>query len=151
MYQNSNVYCWQTMIKTGCLVLFRLAQSCAFYVKLKSSCCRIKCAFRPGLIDRSLNSIDRISGRMFFLQIFPTQPQPIKTCRVLCFALGIKGKPQPRFKRQTLATFLMQLYFCCVCESLVRSRDGCLHTCLGLSRRRFLLELADHLVAAIRA
>ena len=128
MYQNSNVYCWQTMIKTSCLVLFRLAQSCAFYVKLKSSCCRIKCAFRPGLIDRSLNSIDRISGRMFFLQIFPTQPQPIKTCKVLCFALGIKGKSQPRF---------LGCSICCVCESLVRSRGGCLLTCLGLSRRRF--------------
>ena len=35
MYQNSNV--WQTMIKTGCLVLFRLAQNCVFYVKLESS------------------------------------------------------------------------------------------------------------------
>ena len=37
MYQNSNIYCWQTMIKTGCLVLFRVAQSCVFYVKLDSS------------------------------------------------------------------------------------------------------------------
>ena len=101
MYQNSNVYCWQTMIKTGCLVLFRLAQSCSFYEKLESSCCRIKCAFRPG-------SIDQISGRIFFLQIFPTQPQPIKTCRVLCFALG---------KRQTLATFLRLFYFA-VCVNL---------------------------------
>ena len=66
MYQNSNVYCWQTMIKTSCLVLFRFAQSCALHVKLESSCCRFKCAFRPCSIDRSLDSIDRISGRMFF-------------------------------------------------------------------------------------
>ena len=40
------------------------------------------------------------------------------TCKVLCFALSVKGK--------TLATF----YCCCLCcvyESLVRSRGVCLH------------------------
>ena len=120
MYQNSNVYCSQTMIKTGCLALFRLAQSCAFYVKLESSCCRIKCAFQPGSIDRSLDSIDRISGRIFFLLTFPTQPQLIKMCRVLCFALSIKGKPQPRF---------CGCFIYCVCESLVRSRSGLSRYC----------------------
>ena len=54
------------MIKTGYLVFFRLAQSCAFYVKLESSYCRINCAFRPGSIDQNLDLIDRISSRMFF-------------------------------------------------------------------------------------
>ena len=116
MYQNSNVYCWQTMIKTGCLVLFRLTQSCAFYVKLESSCCRIKCAFRPGSIDRSLDWIDRISGIMFFLQIFPTRPWPIKTCRVLCFALSIKGKTLATFFKKTFQrekrVSLLYLGFC---------------------------------------
>ena len=51
------------------------------------------------------------------------------TCKVLCFALSIKGK--------TLATF----YGCCLCciyESLVRSRGVCLHTYLGLSRSRLV-------------
>ena len=38
-----------------------------------------------------------------------------------------------------------------MCESLVRSRGGCLYTCLGLSRRRFHLELTDHLVAALKS
>ena len=65
------MYCWQTMIKTGCLVLFRLAQSCAFYVKLESSCCRIKCAFQPGSIDRNL-------GRTFFCRIFQLSPSPLR-------------------------------------------------------------------------
>ena len=35
-----------------------------------------------------------------------------------------------------------------MCESLVRSRGGCLQTCLELSRRRFHRELDDYLVAA---
>ena len=53
----------------------------------------------------------------------------VVTCRVLCFALSIKGK--------TLTTF----YCCCLCcvyESLVRSRGVCLHTYLGLSRSRLM-------------
>ena len=40
---------------------------------------------------------------------------------------------------------------CYVCESLVRSRGGCLHTCLGLSRTRFHWELDDHSVAALKS
>ena len=38
-----------------------------------------------------------------------------------------------------------------MCESLVRSRGGCLHTCLGLSRRRIHGELDDHSVAALKS
>ena len=53
------------------------------------------------------------------------------TCRVLCFALTIKGK--------TLALFL-RCCLCCVCESLMRSRGVYLHTHLGLSRSRLMLR-----------
>ena len=42
---------------------------CALYVKLESSGCRSISNFRPGSIDRRTGSIDRISSRMFFLQI----------------------------------------------------------------------------------
>ena len=38
-----------------------------------------------------------------------------------------------------------------MCESLVRSRGSCLHTCLGLSRRRFHGELDDHSIAALKS
>ena len=108
-----------------------------FYVKLESSYCRIHCAFRFGSINRELGSTDRKSSRIFFLQNF----QAYITCRVLCFALGIKRKPWPHF---------LGCSNCCVCESLVRSRGGCLHTCLGLSRRRIHWKLNDHSVAALK-
>ena len=52
-------------------------------------------------------------------------------CRVLCFALSIKGK--------SLAMF----YSCCLCyvyESLMRSRGVCLHRYLELSRSRLILK-----------
>ena len=46
------------MIKTSCLVLFRLAQSCSIYVKLEQDDAEINSASRPGSIDRNLGSID---------------------------------------------------------------------------------------------
>ena len=67
----------------------------------------------------------------FFFYRISNSAQARMMCRILCFALNIKGK--------TLATF----YCCCLCyvyESLVRSRDVCLHTYLGLSRLRFMLR-----------
>ena len=45
-----------------------------------------------GSIDRKLGSINRTSGRLIFLQNFPTQPKPSLTCRVLCFTSSIKRK-----------------------------------------------------------
>ena len=56
------------------LVLFRLARSICFYVKLESSDCRIYCVNLPGLIDRKLDSIDRNSCRLFFCKIFQLSP-----------------------------------------------------------------------------
>ena len=56
------------MIKTGCLVLFRLAQSCIIYVKLEQDDAEINSASRPSSVDRSLGSINRKSGQMRFLQ-----------------------------------------------------------------------------------
>ena len=49
------------------LVLFRLAQSMWFYVKLESSYYRIYCVNLLGSIDRELYLIDRKSCRLFFL------------------------------------------------------------------------------------
>ena len=56
-----------------------------------------------------------------------------------------------KYKRENPSHFFRVALFCCVCESLVRSRGGCLHTYLGLSRRRFHLELDDHSVAALKS
>ena len=58
------------------LVLFRLAQSLCLYVKLESSYCRIYRVNLPGSIDRELDSIDRKSCRLFFLQNFQLSPSP---------------------------------------------------------------------------
>ena len=77
------------MIKTGCLVLFRLAQSCVFYVKLESSGCRSISAFRPGLIDRSLGSIDRKSSRMRFSAKFQLNPSVSLNKTNTCFDHGL--------------------------------------------------------------
>ena len=60
---------------------------------------------------------------------FSNSAQARLTCRILCFVLSIKGK--------TLTTFLC-CCFCCVYESLVRSRDVCLHTYLGFPISRLM-------------
>ena len=39
---------------------------------------------------------------------------------------------------------------CCVYESFVRSRGGCLHTYLGLSRTRLCQELDDQFSCCIK-
>ena len=83
-----------------------------------------------GSINRKLDSINRTSYRFFFCRI-SNSTQAHMTCRVLCFALSIKGK--------TLATFL-GCCLCCVCESLVRSRGVCLHTYLGFPISRLMLR-----------
>ena len=107
------------MIKTRCLVVFRLAQSCVIYVKLDLSWYRIKSAIRPGSIDQSLGSINRNSGRMRFSTKFQLSPSSFKTFRVLYFC--------PRYIRQTLTTFCCCSY-CFLCKSLVRSvRSFSLH------------------------
>ena len=77
------------MIKTSCLVLFRISQSYAFFVKLESSWCRSYYASRPGSIDQSLGWIDRISGQMRFSAEVQLSPSSLKRFRVLCFALSI--------------------------------------------------------------
>ena len=50
------------------LVLLDSLKVCALYVKLESSGYRSISDFRPGSINRRTSSINRISGRMFFLQ-----------------------------------------------------------------------------------
>ena len=66
---------------------------------------------------------------VFFFCKISNSAQAHMTYRVLCFALSIKGK--------TIVTFLCCCLYC-VCESLIRSRDVCLHTHLGLSRSRLM-------------
>ena len=82
-------------------------------------CVRLESSVLQARLDRSK------LVQIVFLQNFPTQAQAHMTCRVLCFALSIKGK------------ILITFYYCCLCcvyESLVRSRGVYLHTYLRLSR-----------------
>ena len=89
-----------------------------FCVKLESSVLQdLLC--KSARFDRSKIRLDQLKlVQIVFLQNFPTQAQAHMTCRVLCFALSIKGK--------TLTTFF-GCCLCCVYESLVRSRGVCLH------------------------
>ena len=83
-------------------------------------------------LDWSKIRLDSIEVRVdYFSAKFSNSAQAHMTCKVLCFALSIKGK--------TLATF-SGCCLCCVCESLIRSRGICLHTHLGLSRSRLMLR-----------
>ena len=102
------------------LVLFRLAQSMCLYVKLESSYYRIYCVNMLGSINRELNSIDRKSCRLFFLQNFQLSSSPFDV-----------------YKRENPSHILGDS-LCCVCESFVRSRGGCLHTYLGFLRFKIM-------------
>ena len=102
------------------LVLFRLAQSMCLYVKLESSYCRIYFVNMLGSINRELNSIDRKSCRLFFLQNFQLSPSPF----------DVYKKKNP--------SHVLGDSLCCACESFVRSRCGCLHTYLGFLRFKIM-------------
>ena len=67
------------------------------YVKLESSVLQdLLC--KSAWLDRLKIRLNRLKlVQIVFLQNFPTQPKARLTCRILCFALSIKGK--------TLATF----------------------------------------------
>ena len=96
------------------LVLFRLAQSMWLYVKLESSSCRVYYVNLHG-------SIDRKSCKLFFLQNFQLSPSPFYMQGfMLCF----------KNKREN-PSHVFGCSLCCVCESFVRSRGGCLHVYLG--------------------
>ena len=102
-----------------------------FIMKLESNNCR-KLLFtfcKAWSIENWTRSIET-RAECFFCRISNSAQDHI-TCRVICFALITKGK--------TLATFLC-CWLCYACESLVRSRDVCLHTHLGLSRSRLMLR-----------
>ena len=121
--------------------MIKMFQSCldllkvyAFYVKLELSCCRIYCVNMLGSIDQELDSTDRNSGRTFFCRIFQLNPSPFDMqgfmfCR--------------RYKREN-PSHVLGCSLCCMCKSFVRSRGGCLHTYLGLSRTRLCQEIDDH-------
>ena len=93
-----------------------------------SNCRKLLFNFCKALSIENLTRSIKTRADFYFCRIF-NSAQAHMTCRVLCFALSIKGK--------TLATF----YSCClcfVCESLVKFRGVCLHTYLGLSRSRLM-------------
>ena len=93
-------------------------------------------------LNRSRIRLNRSKlGQNVFLQNSSNLAQARLTCRVLCFVLSIKGK--------TLATFGCPL--CCVCESFVRSRGGCLHTYLGFSRFKTVKNLVIDSVVALKS
>ena len=128
------------MIKTfqSCLDLLKVY---AFYVKLELSCYRTYCVNLPGLIDRELDSTDRYSGRSFFFRIVQLSPSPFDVQGfIFC----------PRYKREN-PSHILGCSLCYVCESFVRSRGGCLHTYLGLSRTRLCQELDDHFSCCIKS
>ena len=120
------------MIKTFNLVL-DLLKVC-LSVKLESSVLQdLLC--KSVWLDRSKIRLDRSKlVQIVFLQNFSNSTQAHLTCRVLCFALSIKGK--------TLATS-WGYSLCCVCESLVRSRGVCLHTHLGFQSQDWCQEFGD--------
>ena len=71
---------------------FRLAQSVFICKSWNQVITRFVGLNLQGLIDWKLDSIDRTSCRLIFLQNFPTQPKPGLTCRILCFTPSIKRK-----------------------------------------------------------
>ena len=127
----------QNNVFRSVLVLLKVVHLCKVGIELNAE--KIN-AFRPGSINRSLGSIDRSSGRMFFCRIFQLSPSCFKT--FLAFLI------YPKYKRQTLATFQCCSY-CDLCKTLVRSRGAFLYTNLGFSRRRFIYTLMINSVAAI--
>ena len=80
-------------------------------------------------IDRKLDSINRTSSRLFFLQNFQLSPSSV--WRV--------GFYVSKYKRKNPSYVLDVFDVLCV-ESFVRSRGVYLHTHLGLSRSRFMLR-----------
>ena len=111
------------------LVLFRLAQSIFFLCKVGIKQLQdLLCKY--AWLDRSRIRLDRLKVMqiVFFCRI-SNLAQACLTCRVLCFVLSIK--------RKTLSTF-WRCSICCVCESFVRSRGGCLYTYLGFPRFKIM-------------
>ena len=109
--------------KQDCLYLLMVH---AFYVKLESSCCKSYSMILLGLIDREFDSTDWNSSRTLFCKIFQLNPKPIWRVGFYVFS---------KYKREN-PSHILGYSFCCVCESFVRSKYICLHTYLGLSRRR---------------
>ena len=116
------------MIKTGFKSYLGLLKVYAFYVKLESSYYRTYSAILSGSIDQELDSIDRKSCKLFFLQNFQLSPTPFD---VQGFMFCLKCKREN-------PSHVLGCSLCCVCESSVRSRDGCLHTYLGFPRFKIM-------------
>ena len=102
------------------------------YGKLESSVLQnLLC--KSAWLDQSKIRLDQSKlVQIVFSAEFSNSAQAHLTCRVLCFALSIKGK--------TLAMFYYccSCYLCCVCKSHMRSRGVCLHIYLGLSKIKIM-------------
>ena len=112
--------------------------------------CRIYCVNLPGSIDRELDSIDRKSCKLFFLQNFQLNPSPLRIRVSDLLLLVYKGNPKHVFKRlfwEIWVPFVPSLYlgFCtknlskvahiAVCVNFLWDLWGAfLYTSLGLSR-----------------
>ena len=116
------------------LVLFRPAQIICFLCKvgiklLEDLLCK------SGWLDQSRIRLDqsKLRQNVFFCKIFQLSLNPFDMQGfIFC----------PRYKREN-PSHVLSCFLCCVCEFFVRSRDGCLHTYLGLSRTRLCQELDD--------
>ena len=111
--------------------------------------CRIFCVNLPGSIDRELDSIDRKSCKLFFLQNFQLNPSPLRIRVSDLLLLVYKGNPKHVFKRlfrEIWVPFVPSLYlgFCtknlskvahiAVCVNFLWDLWGAfLYTSLGLS------------------
>ena len=112
--------------------------------------CRIYCVNLPGSIDRELDSIDRKSCKLFFLQNFQLNPSPLRIRVSDLLLLVYKGNPKHVFKRlfrEIWVPFVPSLYlgFCtknlskvahiAVCVNFLWDLwEAFLYTSLGLSR-----------------
>ena len=112
--------------------------------------CRIYCVNFPSSIDRELDSINRKSCRLFFLQNFQLSLSPLRIRVLDLLLLVYKGNPKHIFKllfREIWVLLVPPLYlgFCtqnyfkvayiAVCVNLLWDLWGAfLYTSLGLSR-----------------
>ena len=128
--------------------------------------CRIYCVNLLGSIDRELDLINQKSWRLFFLQNFQLSLSPLRIRVSNLLLLIYKRNPKHIFKRllrEIWVSLVSPLYLglytqnlskvaqIAVCVNLLWDLWGAfLYTSLGLSRRRFVQELDDHSVAAIR-
>ena len=105
-----------------CLHLSSLTFVLSFIV-----CC--SCLCKSSWLNRSKIRLDRSKlMQIFFCRIFQLNPSPFD---VQGFMFYLK------YKREN-SSHVLGCSLCCVCDSFVRSRGGCLHTYLGFPRFKIM-------------